>query len=96
MNPTHTNPAVPVQRRTDGSIDYSHYDARARVARSGAFRAACRSVYLRCRMLAAACLGRPRHRQAPAHAVTARRPQTFLENYAANAHMRRDRFSKAA
>jgi hypothetical protein len=100
MNPTHTNPIVPVQRRSDGSIDYGYYDARARVARSGAFRATCRSVCLLCHKMIDACLGRRRHGQGATqvvnHVVEPAYPQTFVQNYAANAQQHRDWVSKAA
>tara|TARA_R110002110_G_scaffold284987_2_gene499306 strand:+ start:61785 stop:62087 length:303 start_codon:yes stop_codon:yes gene_type:complete len=100
MNPTHANPITSVRRRLDGSIDYGYYDARARVVRSGAFRAACQTVHLFCRTTLASCLGRhARSRGAvPAadHVAAPPRPQTFLENYTASAQQHQSRFSKAA
>ncbi|MBT4907525.1 MAG: hypothetical protein HOK98_07540 [Rhodospirillaceae bacterium] len=93
MNPIHTDTTTPIRRRRDGSIDYGHYDARARVARSGAFRATCRSVRLLCRNIVASLLGRAARGSASAstatHSTIPPRPQTFRENYAAT-HRRRE------
>jgi len=100
MNPTQTNPIAPVRRRPDGSIDYGYYDARARVGRSGAFRAAYRILHLFCRMTLASCLGRQLRGsdivRAADHVAARPRPQTFLENYTGKAQQHRGWFSKAA
>lgn len=100
MNPAHTDQILPVQRRSDGSIDYDHYDTRARLARSFAFHTAGRSIRQFCRMLVASCLGRRRSGQdagqTPDHVVATPRPQTFVENYLENAHRQQGWFSKAA
>lgn len=100
MNPAHADQILPVQRRSDGSIDYGHYDTRARMARSRAFRTVGRWVRQYCRMAVASCLGRRSGTreagQTPDHVVAIRRPQTFVENYLEIVHRKQGRYSKAA
>jgi hypothetical protein len=56
----------PIRRRSDGSIDLDHYDARARRLRAREQRAA----LWRLKVSLARRVSRPRHGRAPAHPAT--------------------------
>lgn len=94
MTPTHTDPITTIERLPGGAIDFAHYDARARAARSGTFHRCFRALIALCRP------DRVRSRDiAPAvapDAPDATRPQTFLEQYHADIGRDQREFARAA